>query len=127
MGFWIFMFCCTLLIPIIMIIAGNSMRLGKFKTIISLDTLYLTPRRSMKNQQTWDYAHRECGLLWRRWGSTMLVLTVIAMLLFMGEDTDHIGVVGSVITVLQMIPLFLSIVIVEKKLREKFDENGLPR
>ena len=111
MGFWIFMFCCTLLIPIIMIIAGNSMRLGKFKTINSI-VGYRT-RRSMKNQQTW--------------GSTMLVLTVIAMLLFMGEDTDHIGVVGSVITVLQMIPLFLSIVIVEKKLREKFDENGLPR
>ena len=125
MGFWIFMFCCTLLITIIMIIAGNSMRLGKFKTINSI-VGYRT-RRSMKNQQTWDYAHRECGLLWRRWGSTMLVLTVIAMLLFMGEDTDHIGVVGSVITVLQMIPLFLSIVIVEKKLREKFDENGLPR
>ena len=101
------------------------MRLGKFKTINSI-VGYRT-RRSMKNQQTWDYAHRECGLLWRRWGSTMLVLTVIAMLLFMGEDTDHIGVVGSVITVLQMIPLFLSIVIVEKKLREKFDENGLPR
>lgn len=125
MGFWIFMFCCTLLIPIIMIITGNSMRLGKFKTINSI-VGYRT-RRSMKNQQTWDYAHRECGLLWRRWGSTMLVLTVIAMLLFMGEDTDHIGVVGSVITVLQMIPLFLSIVIVEKKLREKFDESGLPR
>ncbi len=125
MGFWIFMFCCTLLIPIIMIITGNSMRLGKFKTINSI-VGYRT-RRSMKNQQTWDYAHRECGLLWRRWGSTMLVLTVIAMLLFMGEDTDHIGVVGSVITVLQMIPLFLSIAIVEKKLREKFDENGLPR
>ena len=125
MGFWIFMFCCTLLITIIMIIAGNSMRLGKFKTINSI-VGYRT-RRSMKNQQTWDYAHRECGLLWRRWGSTRLVLTVIAMLLFMGEDTDHIGVVGSVITVLQMIPLFLSIVIVEKKLREKFDENGLPR
>ncbi len=125
MGFWIFMFCCTLLIPIIMIITGNSMRLGKFKTINSI-VGYRT-RRSMKNQQTWDYAHRECGLLWRRWGSTMLVLTVIAMLLFMGEDTDHIGVVGSVITVLQMILLFLSIAIVEKKLREKFDENGLPR
>ena len=125
MGFWIFMFCCTLLIPIIMIVVGNSMRLGKFKTI-NFVTGYRT-RRSMKNQQTWDYAHRECGLLWRRWGSTMLVLTVIAMLLFMGEDTDHIGVVGSVITVLQMVPLFLSIVIVEKKLREKFDENGLPR
>ena len=55
MGFWIFMFCCTLLIPIIMIIAGNSMRLGKFKTINSI-VGYRT-RRSMKNQQTWDYAH----------------------------------------------------------------------
>lgn len=125
MGFWIFMFCCTLLIPIIMIVAGNSMRRGKIETINSI--IGYRTRRSMQNQQTWDYAHRECGLLWRRWGSTMLVLTVIAMLLFMGEDTDHIGVAGCVITVLQMIPLFLSIVIVEKKLRENFDENGLPR
>lgn len=125
MGFWIFMTCCTLLIPVIMVCAGAALRRGKFSTINPVSG-YRT-RRSMKNQQTWDYAHRECGLLWRRWGSTMLVLTVIAMLLFMGEDTDHIGVVGSVITVLQMIPLFLSIAIVEKKLREKFDENGLPR
>lgn len=125
MGFWIFMTCCTLLLPVIMICTGAALRRGKFSTINPVSG-YRT-RRSMQNQQTWDYAHRECGLLWRRWGSTMLVLTVIAMLLFMGEDTDHIGVVGSVITVLQMIPLFLSIVIVEKKLREKFDENGLPR
>lgn len=125
MGFWIFMTCCTLLLPVIMICTGAALRRGKFSTINPVSG-YRT-RRSMKNQQTWDYAHRECGLLWRRWGSTMLVLTVIAMLLFMGEDTDHIGVVGSVITVLQMIPLFLSIAIVEKKLREKFDENGLPR
>lgn len=125
MGFWIFMTCCTLLLPVIMICTGAALRRRKFSTINPVSG-YRT-RRSMKNQQTWDYAHRECGLLWRRWGSTMLVLTVIAMLLFMGEDTDHIGVVGSVITVLQMIPLFLSIVIVEKKLREKFDENGLPR
>ena len=125
MGFWIFMTCCTLLIPVIMVCAGAALRRGKFSTINPVSG-YRT-RRSMQNQQTWDYAQRECGLLWRRWGSTRLVLTVIAMLLFMGEDTDHIGVVGSVITVLQMIPLFLSIVIVEKKLREKFDENGLPR
>ena len=125
MGFWIFMTCCTLLLPVIMICTGAALRRGKFSTINPVSG-YRT-RRSMQNQQTWDYAQRECGRPWMRWGSTMLVLTVIAMLLFMGEDTDHIGVVGSVITVLQMIPLFLSIAIVEKKLREKFDENGLPR
>lgn len=125
MGFWIFMFCCTLLVPIIMIIAGNSMRLGQFKTINSIAG-YRT-HRSMQNQQTWDYAHRECGLLWRRLGNTMLVLTVIAMLLFMGENTSHIGVAGGVITLLQMIPLIGSIFVVEKKLKEKFDEEGNPR
>lgn len=125
MGFWIFMFCCTLLIPIIMIIAGNSMRLGKFKTINSI-VGYRT-RRSMKNQQTWDYAHRECGRLWVRWGVLMLVPAAVIMLLLLGKEIPTIGTVGGIFTVLQMLPLLLSIAIVEKKLREKFDENGLPR
>lgn len=125
MGFWIFMFCCTLLIPIIMIIAGNSMRLGKFKTINSI-VGYRT-RRSMKNQQTWDYAQRECGRLWVRWGVLMLVPAAVIMLLLLGKEIPTIGTVGGIFTVLQMLPLLLSIAIVEKKLREKFDENGLPR
>lgn len=125
MGFWIFMFCCTLLIPIIMIIAGNSMRLGKFKTINSI-VGYRT-RRSMQNQQTWDYAQRECGRLWVRWGVLMLLPTAVLMLLLLGKEIPTVGTVGGIVTVLQMLPLFLSIVIVEKKLREKFDENGLPR
>ena len=123
MGFWIFMFCCTLLIPIIMIIAGNSMRLGKFKTINSI----VGTRRSMKNQQTWDYAQRECGRLWMRWGVLMLVPTAVIMLLLLGKEVPTIGTVGGIVTVLQMLPPLLSIAIVEKKLREKFDENGLLR
>ena len=102
MGFWIFMFCCTLLIPIIMIIAGNSMRLGKFKTINSI-VGYRT-RRSMKNQQTWDYAHRECGRLWVRWGVLMLVPAAVIMLLLLGKEVPTIGTVGGIVTVLQMLP-----------------------
>jgi len=125
MGFWIFMFCCTLLIPIIMIIAGNSMRLGKFKTINSI-VGYRT-RRSMKNQQTWDYAQRECGRLWMRWGVLMLLPAAVIMLLLLGKEIPTVGTVGGIVTVLQMLPPLLSIAIVEKKLREKFDENGLPR
>lgn len=125
MGFWIFMFCCTLLIPIIMIIAGNSMRLGKFKTINSI-VGYRT-RRSMQNQQTWDYAQRECGRLWMRWGVLMLVPAAVIMLLLLGKEVPTVGTVGGIVTVLQMLPPLLSIAIVEKKLREKFDENGLPR
>lgn len=125
MGFWIFMFCCTLLIPIIMIIAGNSMRLGKFKTINSI-VGYRT-RRSMQNQQTWDYAQRECGRLWMRWGVLMLVPTAVIMLLLLGKEVPTIGTVGGIVTVLQMLPPLLSIAVIEKKLRRTFDENGLPR
>lgn len=79
------------------------------------------------NQQTWDYAQRECGRLWVRWGVLMLLPTAVLMLLLLGKEIPTVGTVGGIVTVLQMLPLFLSIVIVEKKLREKFDENGLPR
>ena len=33
MGFWIFMTCCTLLLPVIMICTGAALRRGKFSTI----------------------------------------------------------------------------------------------
>ena len=52
MGFWIFMTCCTLLIPVIMVCTGAALRRGKFSTINHVSG-YSTSR-SMQNQQTWD-------------------------------------------------------------------------
>ena len=86
MGFWIFMTCCTLLIPVIMVCAGAALRRGKFSTINPVSG-YRT-RRSMQNQQTWDYAQRECGRLWQRWGWGELIATVVLMLLFLGEKRN---------------------------------------
>lgn len=117
MGFWIFMTCCTLLIPVLMVCAGAALRRGKFSTINPVSG-YRT-RRSMQNQQTWDYAQRECGRLWMRWG--------VLMLLLLGKEVPTIGTVGGIFTVLQMLPLLLSIAVIEKKLRRTFDENGVPR
>lgn len=125
MGFWIFMTCCTLLIPVIMVCTGAALRRGKFSTINPVSG-YRT-RRSMQNQQTWDYAQRECGRLWVRWGVLMLVPAAVIMLLLLGKEVPTIGTVGGIFTVLQMLPLLLSIAIIEKKLRRTFDENGTPR
>ena len=86
MGFWIFMTCGTLLLPVIMICAGAALRRGKFSTINPVSG-YRT-RRSMQNQQTWDYAQRECGRLWQRWGWGELIATVVLMLLFLGEKRN---------------------------------------
>ena len=125
MGFWIFMTCCTLLIPVIMVCAGAALRRGKFSTINPVSG-YRT-RRSMQNQQTWDYAQRECGRLWQRWGWGELIATVVLMLLFLGEKTESVGIFDGVLCLLQIVPLLVSIFVVEKKLQAAFDENGVRR
>lgn len=125
MGFWIFMTCCTLLIPVIMVCTGAALRRGKFSTINPVSG-YRT-RRSMQNQQTWDYAQRECGRLWQRWGWGELIATVVLMLLFLGEKTESVGIFGGVLCLLQIVPLLVSIFVVEKKLQAAFDENGVRR
>ena len=125
MGFWIFMACCTLLIPVIMVCTGAALRRGKFSTINPVSG-YRT-RRSMQNQQTWDYAQRECGRLWQRWGWGELIATVVLMLLFLGEKTESVGIFGGILCLLQIVPLLVSIFVVEKKLQAAFDENGVRR
>ena len=119
------MACCTLLIPVIMICTGAALRRGKFSTINPVSG-YRT-RRSMQNQQTWDYAQRECGRLWQRWGWGELIATVVLMLLFLGEKTESVGIFGGVLCLLQIVPLLVSIFVVEKKLQAAFDENGVRR
>ena len=123
MGFWVFMTCCTLLIPVLMVCAGAALRRGKFSTINPISG-YRTCR-SMQNQQTWDYAQRECGRLWQRWGWGELIATVVLMLLFLGEKTESVGIFGGILCLLQIVPLLVSIFVVEKKLQTAFDENGV--
>ena len=83
MGFWIFMFCCDLLIPLVMIFAGRMMQYHPPREINYI--LGYRTARSMKNRETWVFAHRECGRLWQRWGWGELIATVVLMLLFLGE------------------------------------------
>lgn len=51
MGFWIFMFCCDLLIPLVMIFAGRMMQYHPPREINFV--LGYRTARSMKNRETW--------------------------------------------------------------------------
>lgn len=62
MWFWWFMFCCNLLIPAIFIFAGRMMWKHYPKEIN--DILGYRTKRSMKNIDTWKFAHEYCGRLW---------------------------------------------------------------
>lgn len=122
MGFWIFMMIMNLLIPFSMIGFGAYFRKKAPKEINYLYG-YRTPM-SMKNKDTWDFAHHYFGSLWFKMGWIVVFITIIAMLFLVGKDTQTVGYFGVVITLLQCIPLLGPIISTERALRRNFDEDG---
>lgn len=119
MGFWVFMLAMDLLVPGIMMLFGWVFLKHPPQDINSLYGYRTT--RSMKNQESWDFAQKHCGSLWLRIGIAMFPLTVLAMLFFMGKDTNTVGTWGVIILFLQMIPMVGSIIPVEIALKRKFN------
>lgn len=122
MGFWVFMLMMDLLIPF-MITGFGYFFLQKAPANINALFGYRT-RMSMKNQDTWKFAHRYFGKLWYMWGRILLFLTVLVMLWMIGKSEDTIGTVGAILCHIQMIPLIGCIVPTERALKRHFDANG---
>lgn len=125
MGFWLFCTVSCLLVPAVMLYFGWRFLKKPPKHINSFYG-YRTSR-SMKNQQTWDFAHKVCGKLWFRWGLVLLPLSLLAMLLVLGKDTEEQGVWLMGVTVIQVVVLLGSIVPVERALKRNFDQFGRKR
>ncbi len=125
MGFWLFCTASCLLVPAVMLYFGWRFLKKPPKHINSFYG-YRTSR-SMKNQQTWDFAHQVCGRLWFRWGLVLLPLSLLAMLLVLGKDTEELGVWLMWVTVIQVVVLLGSIVPVERALKKNFDQFGRKR
>ncbi len=79
---------------------------------------------SMKNRDTWEFAHQYCGKLWWILGITLLPITIIPFLFLLGKDNDRVGIVGGVLCLIQLIPLIGSIIPTERALKRTFDKNG---
>ena len=122
MGFWIFMLCTVLLVPLIMLFFGLYFKNKSPKAINSLFGYRTT--MSMKNKDTWEFAHHYCGRLWLVLGMIMLPLSVIPMLFFINQDIDVVGIAGGIIEGIQVVVLLISIFPTEKALKKTFDENG---
>ena len=89
MGFWIFMLIMDLLLPFTMIGFGRYFMKKAPKEINSVFG-YRTSM-SMKNKDTWKFAHKYCGKVWYVCGMVMLPITVIFMLLVIGKNEDCVG------------------------------------
>lgn len=79
---------------------------------------------SMKNKDTWEFAHRYIGKLWHAWGIALLLLSIIPLFFVIGKDEDTVGTLGGIICAVQMVFLAGSIFPTEKALRKTFDKNG---
>ncbi len=122
MGFWIFMLIIDLLIPLIMVGFGKYFSKTAPKDINMLFG-YRTSM-SMKNEDTWIFAHKYCGKIWLISGLIMLPLSIVAMLLVVGGSEDVVGTIGVILCNIQIISIIVSIILTEKALKKTFDKNG---
>ena len=122
MAYWLLMLGTVLLIPLSMLGFGTLFVTNPPKDINSLFG-YRTAM-SMKNMDTWQYAHHYCGRLWCRIALVLAPVSCISFLVVRRADISVIGTVGCAICVLQLIPLALSIYFTEKALKRTFDLNG---
>ncbi|MCI9139799.1 MAG: SdpI family protein [Lachnospiraceae bacterium] len=118
MWFWWFMIICDLVIPILMIFTGRMMWKHTPKNINGI--IGYRTRRSMKNMDTWKFAHHFCGKLWYKIGWIMFVLSIILHLSFYGHSTKVIGIFGVVISTIQVIILIVPIFLTECVLKKNF-------
>lgn len=122
MLFWLYCTVMCLLIPGVELFFGWRFQVKPPKNINSFYG-YRTAR-SMKNQQTWDYAHQVCGKIWFRAGGGMLPLSLLAMLPALGWKKDGVGMWCMGITLIQVVVMVATIFPVERALRRKFDKYG---
>ena len=122
MWFWWFILICDLLVPTTMFVGGLVMCRHNPKSINSL--LGYRTARSMKNMDTWQFAHRYCGSLWWKVGLASFVIAILFHLPFRYSGEDAIGILSLVVMAFQIITLIVPIFFTEKALQKNFDENG---
>lgn len=122
MAFWVFMAVVSLFIPIIMVIFGKSFLKAAPKEINGIYG-YRTAM-SMKNQDTWEFAHKHFGKVWFYAGLILLPLNIIPLLFVIDKGTDLISTVGTVVCMVDIFVMLLSIIPTERALKKNFDSDG---
>ena len=125
MAFWLFFTAMDLLIPGIMVGIGARFFKHPPRTINAWYG-YRTAR-SMRNQETWRFAHEACGKLWVRLGAVLLAAAALASVLTFRRGIEAVGIVSAVVVTLQTLVLVGSVVPVELALKRNFDDFGRKR
>ena len=124
MNFWIFMLVMNLLTPLVMIIYGRIFEKKPPKIARSKFAFGYRTVMSMRNEETWEYAHRFFGKLWFRFGIAVGLISIIVLFFFIGKDKDTVGFAGMIICYVQLVEMLLPVIPTELALRRRFDKYG---
>ena len=125
MWFWWLMLVCNILVPIITIIVGWFMwkhAPQEINRIIGYRT-----KRSMRNEDTWQFAHNFCGKLLWIMGWIMLGVSVVVLIPFFNCTYDTIGIVAGISVAVQCVLLVMSYIPTEIALNKTFLDDGTRR
>ena len=120
---WVWMLAMNLLIPAAMTGLG---RMFMKKPPKKINGFYgYRTSRSMKNQETWDFAQRYMGKVWWKWGWAMIPPAVLGQTLtLLCPDAESIYYWGLALTIAETVVLMVSIIPVERALKQNFDKDG---
>lgn len=119
---WLILLLSNLLLPVMMLIFGYVMSKHPPKKINSLYG-YRT-KRSMKNMETWIFAHKVMGNYWIKFSVLGYLLTMIFMFVIYQESGDQMALYSLILTAILLIWMIIPIFMTERQLKENFDEHG---
>lgn len=125
MGFWWYLLVMDLVVPGIVVYFGWRFVHNPPEEINGLYG-YRTAR-SMKNRETWQFAHGVCGRFWFRWGLVLIPLTILGLVPAWGKPVSRASWIGLLICLVQLLFLAGAIAPTERALKKTFDHNGIRR
>lgn len=106
------------IIPLMMIIFGF---IWKKNPPVGVNWVYgYRTKMSMKNEETWKFAHMHNAEIWSKVGTIWLVISIIPMFLF----KQHMDIISEWVTIIGLVIMVVSLIPTEIALRRKFDKEG---
>lgn len=82
---------------------------------------------SLKNRDTWDFAHKHCGKIWLIFGTILLIASTAAYCGCVNialYDVKLTGTISGALCAAQCIVLIISVLPTQIALKNTFDDNG---
>ena len=121
--FWVII---TILIPFAVLVAGLFARIGlpkRVNWIVGYRTFM-----SMKNKETWVFAHKYVGKWWTICGIFFIIVAFVGMIIIELEIlTLEPAIFVAIVAIAALVILVIALIFTEIALRKEFDKNGKRR